>query len=81
LEDWKLHVISHSNKGLRLKGKEGDKKNLPLTATVMKDQWIEENFMIRSFVKGLGMDFSVKRGRKRKLQKLINDRSRCTEDF
>ena len=49
LESGKLKVISHSNKGLRLEGLEGDKRLFLLRVMSVGSNGIKENSTIRSF--------------------------------
>ena len=49
LESGKLKVISHSNKGLRLEGLEGDKRLFLLRLMSVGSNGIKENSTIRSF--------------------------------
>lgn len=71
LESGKLKVISHSNKGLRLEGLEGDKRLFLLRLMSVGSNGIKENSTIRSFFKGLNMEIKMSEDERRNLQKII----------
>lgn len=68
-----LHVISHSNKGLRLEGSEGDKRLFLLRIMSIGANEIQGESVIRSFLKGLGMEFELPEEDRRRLQRIINE--------
>lgn len=73
LESGNLQVISHSNKGLRLEGLEGDKRLFLLRLMSVGSNGMKENTMVRSFLKGLNIDIQMNEEERRKLQKVINE--------
>lgn len=73
LQSGNLHVISHSNKGLRLEGSEGDKRLFLLRIMSIGANEIQGESVIRSFLKGLGMEFELPEEDRRRLQRIINE--------
>lgn len=73
LEKGKLKVISHSNKGLRLDGLEGDKRLFLLKLMSVGSNGIKENSTIRSYLRGLNISISMGEEDRRKLQRIINE--------
>lgn len=81
LESGKLKVISHSNKGLRLEGLEGDKRLFLLRLMSVGSNGIKENSTIRSFLKGLNMEIKMSEDEQRNLQKIINEQEHAYGRF
>ena len=81
LESGKLKVISHSNKGLRLEGLEGDKRLFLLRLMSVGSNGIKENSTIRSFFKGLNMEIKMSEDERRNLQKIINEQEHAYGRF
>ena len=81
LEKGKLQVISHSNKGLRLEGLEGDKRLFLLRLMSVGSNGIKENSTIRSFLKGLNIEIKMKEDERRNLQKIINEQEHAYGRF
>lgn len=81
LEKGKLRVISHSNKGLRLEGSEGDKRLFLLRLMSVGSNGIKENSTIRSFLKGLNIEIKMKEEERRNLQKIINEQEHAYGRF
>lgn len=73
LKEGNLKVISHSNKGLLLDGKESDKRTFLLRLMAVDSSDNGQSTIVRSFIKGLNMEFSLKEDEKAKLAKLINE--------
>lgn len=81
LESGKLKVISHSNKGLRLEGLEGDKRLFLLKLMSVGANGIKENSTIRTFLKGLDMEIRMSEDERRNLQKIINEQEHAYGRF
>lgn len=81
LESGKLKVISHSNKGLRLEGLEGDKRLFLLKLMSVGSNGIKENSTIRTFLKGLNMEIRMSEDERRNLQKIINEQEHAYGRF
>ncbi len=81
LETGNLHVISHSNKGLRLKGSEGDRRLFLLRIMSVGANEVQEDSAIRSFMKGLGMEFDLPEEDRRRLQRIINEQEHAYGRF
>lgn len=81
LESGKLKVISHSNKGLRLDGLEGDKRLFLLKLMSVGSNGIKENSTIRTFLKGLNMEIRMSEDERRNLQKIINEQEHAYGRF
>ena len=81
LESGKLKVISHSNKGLRLEGLEGDKRLFLLRLMSVGSNGIKENSTNRSFFKGLNMEIKMSEDERRNLQKIINEQEHAYGRF
>lgn len=81
LRKGKLQVISHSNKGLRLEGSEGDKRLFLLRLMSVGSNGIKENSTIRSFLKGLNIEIKMKEDERRNLQKIINEQEHAYGRF
>lgn len=77
----KLKVISHSNKGLRLEGLEGDKRLFLLKLMSVGSNGIKENSTIRTFLKGLNMEIRMSEDERRNLQKIINEQEHAYGRF
>lgn len=73
LGEGNLEVISHSNKGLRLEGAEGDKRLFLLKLMAVGSNGIKEDAIVRSFFKGLNMEIRMSEDDRRKLQKIMNE--------
>lgn len=73
LKKGNLNVISHSNKGLLLEGKESDKRTFLLRLLSSDDGGLGENSVVQSFIKGLDIEIQQNEDDKRKLQKLMNE--------
>ena len=81
LESGKLKVISHSNKGLRLEGLEGDKRLFLLRLMSVGSNGIKENSTIRTFFKGLNIEIRMSEDERRNLQKIINEQEHAYGRF
>lgn len=81
LESGKLKVISHSNKGLRLEGLEGDKRLFLLKLMSVGSNGMKENSTIRTFLKGLNMEIRMSEDERRNLQKIINEQEHAYGRF
>ena len=81
LQSGNLHVISHSNKGLRLEGSEGDKRLFLLRIMSIGANEIQGESVIRSFLKGLGMEFELPEEDRRRLQRIINEQEHAYGRF
>lgn len=81
LETGNLHVISHSNKGLRLEGSEGDRRLFLLRIMSVGANEVQEDSAIRSFMKGLGMEFDLPEEDRRRLQRIINEQEHAYGRF
>lgn len=81
LESGKLKVISHSNKGLRLEGLEGDKRLFLLKLMSVGSNGIKESSTIRTFLKGLNMEIRMSEDERRNLQKIINEQEHAYGRF
>lgn len=81
LETGNLHVISHSNKGLRLEGSEGDRRLFLLRIMSVGANEVQEDSAIRSFMKGLGMEFDLPGEDRRRLQRIINEQEHAYGRF
>ncbi len=81
LETGHLHVISHSNKGLRLEGSEGNRRLFLLRIMSVGANEIQEDSGIRGFMKGLGMEFKLPEEDRRILQRLINEQEHAYGRF
>lgn len=68
-----LKVISHSNKGLRLEGLEGNKRLFLLRLMAVASNGKKEDSIVRSFLKGLNLGILMSEEDRRKLQKIINE--------
>ena len=77
----KLQVISHSNKGLRLEGLEGDKRLFLLRLMSVGSNGMKENSTVRSFLKGLNITISMSEEDRRKLQRIINEQEQTYGRF
>lgn len=81
LKTGNLNVISHSNKGLRLEGSEGDKRLFLLRIMSIGANEIQEDSAIRSFMRGLGMGFKLPEEDRRRLQRIINEQEQVYGRF
>lgn len=81
LSKGKLQVISHSNKGLRLEGLEGDKRLFLLRLMSVGSNGMKENSTVRSFLKGLNITISMSEEDRRKLQRIINEQEQTYGRF
>lgn len=68
-----LQVVSHSNKGLKLEGSEGDKRLALLKLMALGANGKKEDSAVRSFLKGFNIGISMSQEDRRKLQKIVNE--------
>ena len=73
LKTGNLEVISHSNKGLRLDGLEGNKRLFLLRLMSVGSNGMKANSTVRSFLKGLNMEIHMSEEERRKLQRIVNE--------
>lgn len=76
-----LEVISHSNKGLRLDGLEGNKRLFLLKLMAVGSNGMKDNSTVRSFLKGLDIQIHMDGEDKRKLQRIINEQEHAYGRF
>lgn len=76
IEQGNLQVESHANKGLLVVGKEGFRRTLLLQLMKSDDLENGKNSAVRSFMKGLNMEYQLDEEGRTRLGKLINEQEK-----